>query len=108
MAPKKPLGPIEYERRARALYDSERRTCRVGLFVGAPLIAAVLFVVKTSTALPIPWPLIIGPPVAVALLCCIGYGAVELYWWMHRRHVAQRNARGFEVLTDKPDENQKA
>ena len=108
MARKKPFDPVEQERKARAIYDSERRAFRLGLFFGVPVTAVILLIVKESKALPIEWPLVIFPPVAVALYCCLAWASAEFNWRSYCRRVAQRAARGFEVLTDKPDENQKA
>jgi len=106
MVRKKPVDPLEHERRARAMYDADRRAYRFGLLVGAPFAAIILIVVRESKFLPLEWPLIIGAPAVVALFCSIGYGCAELSWWMHRRHVAQRDAPGFEVLRSKPPEDQ--
>jgi hypothetical protein len=92
MRHRKPVDILAMHEKRERSYLGERRACRLGLFVGVPLMAAVLIAVKISRSVEMPWPVAIVPPIGVAIFCVLGLGCAELSWKSWCRDTAARRA----------------
>ena len=91
MRHRKPVDILAMHEKRERIYVGELRACQLGLFAGAPLMAAVLIAVKISRSVEMPWPVAIIPPIGVAIFCLLGWGFAELSWkWWCRDTAARR------------------